>query len=348
MDISSSLKSDVLKALTTLVVPGAVALIPYALLLGHQYPDLRQLGTDLPFVASTLAFFAALAAGMVLENLGSILEVSVWDRRLQERFGIHSKDWIEYLKLNPEREPIGQRYLRTVLMRMKFELSFSLALLCFWFGMMWLDATNMVFSATGRQIFSGVTLGVAAFLVWESGKSAAVLANVRHILITGVDCPVRRSERETPGLAAQFDRHLRGCGYTALSVGFVISYMLVEHGRLPGDYTDSVVAGLLIAFGLILSQADLRLEDGVRAVIARHIAFALLLSSVLVGLRILDSRHPSLLLYGSFLAFVLTWLHFRSFRDRLTDGTTGSLLDVQMPSESGTSSGDGQPETSSG
>jgi hypothetical protein len=39
----------------------------------------------------------------------------------------HAKEWFDYLRLAFEREPVGHRYLRTLVLRLKFELGMAVA-----------------------------------------------------------------------------------------------------------------------------------------------------------------------------------------------------------------------------
>ncbi len=74
---------------------------------------------------------ASIAAGLLVEDIGSRIESRFLDKRLgaQPAFSTHSEEWNQYLRLVFKTEPVGQRYLRAILLRFKFELGASIALL---------------------------------------------------------------------------------------------------------------------------------------------------------------------------------------------------------------------------
>lgn len=76
-----------------------------------------------------------------------------WDaRRERDHPGQREARWLPYLKLRIPEDRVGQRYLRTLVVRMKFELSLFWVLLAF---------------LPGQQGFwsTGATAGFAAFIL---------------------------------------------------------------------------------------------------------------------------------------------------------------------------------------
>src|ERR1700733_7814336 len=77
-----------------------------------------------------LLALACIAAGLLVEDIGSRIESRFLDKRLgtQPGFSTHSDEWNQYLRLVFKAEPVGQRYLRAILLRFKFELGTAIAL----------------------------------------------------------------------------------------------------------------------------------------------------------------------------------------------------------------------------
>ena len=64
-----------------------------------------------------------LFVGLLLEDFGSYIEVRLFDAALNQFTSEeHSRNWYQYLRTVFKDEPVGVRYMRTVLLRMKFEL----------------------------------------------------------------------------------------------------------------------------------------------------------------------------------------------------------------------------------
>jgi hypothetical protein len=187
MDLLDAFKSEVFKPLATLVVPGAVAVSPYLVLAVHENPDFTAFWTEHPNYVAGMVAIAALAAGFILEDLGSRLESGVWDELIEMRTGVHAIDWHRYMakEYEKDRQPVGQDFLLTMLTRLKFELSFAFAIVIAWIGV-----TLMEFIFTPRPwkfssfvLCSFIVLVGAACLFVESYGSAWALAEVRHMLV---------------------------------------------------------------------------------------------------------------------------------------------------------------------
>lgn len=120
-EVLGSLKSELLRPLATLILPGGIAVTPYFILLRVMFGPFSKLVTDNPTQTLALATAAALFVGLVLEDAGSGIE-SKWDKP------IHKDTWNEYLRLAFKVEPIGQKYIRSLVLRLKFELGSFVAL----------------------------------------------------------------------------------------------------------------------------------------------------------------------------------------------------------------------------
>ena len=187
MDLSSSLKSEIFRPLVTLVVPGAIALGPYLIVARNYFDEVKTFWDDHPSAFVAVLAICILAAGTILENIGTAIE-RLWDRRLNKRTGNkHDKDWHDYLKLEVKDEVIGQRYLRIAVTWLKFELAMLPALFLFWLGFLWVNHLHEVWSAGYFFWFSVVVWCLGLYLGYESWRSAKALAAIRKDVIGAVN-----------------------------------------------------------------------------------------------------------------------------------------------------------------
>jgi hypothetical protein len=183
VDISSAFKSEIFRPLATIVVPGFLALAPYVVVLGYYVPAVPQFWNDHDGAFITVFSVAVLAAGLILEGLGALIETKVLDGSLGRSNPAHAMEWDQYLQLRIKDEMIAQRYLRTVLVHLKFELAMIPAIVSLWSGLLWINCIHSVWSRWGVSFVSLFLLAVVIYLVWESFQSAATLAKTRKLIL---------------------------------------------------------------------------------------------------------------------------------------------------------------------
>jgi hypothetical protein len=144
MDLTSALKNEVLRPLAITVVPGASAVAPYVVLVHHYNPDFTHFGDRYPVLYVALVLFGVLAAGFVLEDIGARIEANIWDPLIERDTGSQMEDWHSLMLYSQVPEPVGHRYMRTMTLRFKFELSFGLSLIAMWFGLLWIESTKIL------------------------------------------------------------------------------------------------------------------------------------------------------------------------------------------------------------
>jgi hypothetical protein len=128
--------------------------------------------------------------GLLCEEIGSHLEEH-FDRRRDRMNGTHKANWHKYLRLAFHLEPVGQHYLRTVLLRLKFELGSMTACGFALLGIWWLPIHWKT-----RLLWSGLALVLGAFLCYEAWASHQLLGEIREDLlgdITEIPVPATRS-----------------------------------------------------------------------------------------------------------------------------------------------------------
>ena len=183
MDLTSPLRSETFRPLMTLLVPGALALFPWATLVWIEADALREFAAAHGFLAGIALLLLTLAGGFVVENLGSRLEVSYCDAKLKEEDPDYDRVWSEYLGLAFENEPIGQRYLSTILTRLRFELHIAVALVVAAPGWILLILGS---STTSNAWVLGVlvaTVATVSYLLLEARDSSRLLARTRKDLV---------------------------------------------------------------------------------------------------------------------------------------------------------------------
>lgn len=181
-DIFAAFGSEVFRPLVTLLVPGAVGLAPWFLGLVQRYADIYGLVSRNHAESALLLALVALISGMLLEDLGSRIESTFFDNaRNRVTSGRHNSDWKAYLRVAYKLEPVGARYIRTILLRMKFELGMSSAVIL---------AAGGIFTTTFRLgVKAAIAVGastLAVLLFCEARSSHRVLSETRNILLEGV------------------------------------------------------------------------------------------------------------------------------------------------------------------
>ncbi len=185
MDATSTLKSELFRPLATILVPGFLASAPFLLIVANTFAvDPLSVMDRRPVPAATLIFVISLIAGFVLENLGSLYEHFVIDKLLPKKFPHFKRVWHSYLRMRIKHEVIGQRYLQTIRIRLKFELAMAPALVLLAIGVACLNWSNNVWKWWPTfHVFVFMVLAVLAYLLYEAYRSAFVLAETRELLV---------------------------------------------------------------------------------------------------------------------------------------------------------------------
>ena len=186
MDLFGGLRSEIFRPLVTLVIPGAIATSPWWGVLFSWFPDIRAHFAAQPSAAWVIVLGTALAAGLVLENLGSRIEVG-WDRLLDKRSkDQHTAVWQRYLCVQTPDHLVASRYLRTILLRLKFELSMAPALFLASIGLLvWHFRTAVL--GPNYLFFCFAPAAACIYFLFESYDSARVLSSTRSHLIASLD-----------------------------------------------------------------------------------------------------------------------------------------------------------------
>ena len=186
MDLAEPFKTEVLRPITTLVVPGTIAIGPFVLILGDCVPSVEKFWTQHSHAFAVLLVLSVLAAGYIMDEISTMIESKIWDKKIEKRKSGHNREWNEYLQLQLNDELIGQRYLRLKVTQLKFELAMAPSLVIFWFGLLWLQAVHKIWSHTGFALVTVMIFAGAAYLLWESWQTANILSSTRTIILEAI------------------------------------------------------------------------------------------------------------------------------------------------------------------
>jgi hypothetical protein len=113
------------RSLLVIILPGLVALAPWALWLASKIDRFDDLYRTYGVLANALLVGMAILIGSVAESALSSLEVR-WDRERDIAYHV-TENWYEYLALQPAHEPVGFRYISRTVTTLYFELSMMVA-----------------------------------------------------------------------------------------------------------------------------------------------------------------------------------------------------------------------------
>ena len=135
----SAFTSEVFRPLVTLLIPGAIGISTWFIALLWRFPRLKLLADGNHTEVGLLLLLAMTFAGLWFEDLGSQFEN--WLDGMADND--HRENWFAYLRTAFEADPIGRRYIRTLVLRLKFELGVAWAMLCAAVGLFWLASLGL-------------------------------------------------------------------------------------------------------------------------------------------------------------------------------------------------------------
>ena len=191
-DAFAAFGSEVYGPLVVQILPGLIAVSSWLQVVYQRIASFRQLFQDYRNEAIILGLLFALAVGLIIEDWGSWVEMINWRRFKQEmkRKIENAKaperdfddEWNRYLRLAFKAEPMGQHYLRTILLRLKFEQNAGVAILVAGVGTFFLQSP-----IAWPWYWSVLVLLLGLYLMFvEARASMGVLADTRAELLKGI------------------------------------------------------------------------------------------------------------------------------------------------------------------
>lgn len=185
-ELFAAFNTDFFRALTTLVIPGSVALSTWVIALVLKFEKLRNLITANHVESAFILFVAVILVGMIIEDLGARIESNLDDRADEKTNGKHFRDWYAYLRTAFVCEPIGRRYIRTLVTRLKFELDTAVGTLIAAVGMVVLWCWG--YSSAGVMIAMLVVsvILICYLVLLEARATHRLLARARSEMVGAI------------------------------------------------------------------------------------------------------------------------------------------------------------------
>jgi hypothetical protein len=180
----SAFTTDVFRPLATLLIPGAIGVSTWFFALIWQFASLQEFvvrnHTETGFGLLLVMVFA----GMVFEDFGARWENQL-DRWADKRTeGQHTKNWLCYLQTSFKSDPVGRRYARALVLRLKFELGVGVASISAAMGLIWLATLG---ASCGILISSfGVCLLFSCWGLIEAKETHKLLSRTRATILEKV------------------------------------------------------------------------------------------------------------------------------------------------------------------
>jgi hypothetical protein len=180
----SAFTSEVFRPIVTLIIPGAIGISTWFVALLLDFPDVKDLVSRNHTESSLVLLLAMIFAGLVLEDAGARWEKLLDDRADKRTGRAHTTQWFEYLRTAYSAEPVGRRYLRTLVLRLKFELGTAFAMVSAGAGAVRLGFLGMSWGPVA--IVELLCLCFVIWGLWEASKTHQVLSETRTELLKGI------------------------------------------------------------------------------------------------------------------------------------------------------------------
>jgi hypothetical protein len=187
MDPTTAVRSETLPVIATVIAPGAFVSAPYVWAALSKSDTARAFLDRHEALALAAAILLWIVVGFAVESLGSYVEV-YWIDRPRSDHDKMIETWWRYLRIAWNKEPVGQHYLRRMLVSFKFELNMSVAALVTIPGVLILVMRGVIGGDTAAVAIASLAIASAALFTMAEG-SAGVLADVRKQLVQGVGEP---------------------------------------------------------------------------------------------------------------------------------------------------------------
>ncbi len=178
-ELTAAFQSEVFRPVVSLIVPGFYASSTLLIVLWQRTPAVLKLADEHPSSTFVIALLTTLSVGLIIEEWGARLE-QIFDERLVkvEGYENHKKEWFDYLRLAFTVEPVGHRYLRTLVLRLKFELGMTIASIPFCVGCLFLRM-----SCTRKSVLIVSSLVFCVFFLNEAKCSNKTLSELRREML---------------------------------------------------------------------------------------------------------------------------------------------------------------------
>jgi hypothetical protein len=187
MDFATTLKPDVYRTVTVIILPGLIGACPW--LIWFCWPAMNQLSTwhDAGAQYTAVILVVSFSVGLIFEDIASQLEVRCIDPYVIKKKGVTKNEfddfWKKYLASNFADTMIAHRYLRNILTRFKFELSMLIAILSASIATLLAWVAGIGFGGSKTICLSGLSVILMCYLWSEAKTGACVLYETRRIIL---------------------------------------------------------------------------------------------------------------------------------------------------------------------
>lgn len=182
MDPFSGLKNEVFRPLAAVVLPGMLALAPFAVIAANGLPEIARFYGEQPnwFLVAFVA--TGTIVGLLLENVGSSIERGI-DRCMENEFlPGHDAVWLAYLSCGTV-DNNGRRFLAGIVTRLKFINSLMPALAFLGLGTIFLHIQNDNWASWKFWSFQAALLILQVWLFRTSTELSEVASSTRYHLL---------------------------------------------------------------------------------------------------------------------------------------------------------------------
>ena len=181
-EILSGFGSEVFRPLVTFFLPGAVSISSWVVACLWACDSIRKLADTNRVETLGILSLLVLFFGLICDDMGSRLESSWLDTRVTDGLSAakHEENWYRYLRQAFAVEPVGHRYLRMLVLHLKFELGTGVAFILALPGIWWLPV------AYGwRFLLTTAFAVIVPYLILEGRSTHEVLRKLRHQMLDG-------------------------------------------------------------------------------------------------------------------------------------------------------------------
>lgn len=186
MQVFENIKFDVNRFIIGIFIPGIFATTPFMLVFFEFFPDAQLYILNSDGLLTLFIFCISITAGLIIEDIASQIELKVYDNINICEYPEHKEEWDKYLSLDipTNTDLIAQRYLRNILIRMKFELSMAVALIIAFIGLYQLnDLTSFTENITNLNIYLVIYFLLILFFFYESFQGSRLLIEKRKLIL---------------------------------------------------------------------------------------------------------------------------------------------------------------------
>jgi hypothetical protein len=173
-EILAAFAAEIFRPVVTLLIPGFWSLVPWLVMMFLRDHIVWQFVLDHRTPSALVFLAAATAVGMILENLGGELENFFFYKHGNNA----SENWYDYLALALEPQPIAFSYIRSYVLRMKFEGGMCAGGVSAIIGIAFLPIDCCL-----KVCFLAIAILLTIYLVFQVKSSVKELVNVRQELL---------------------------------------------------------------------------------------------------------------------------------------------------------------------